>query len=82
MTAGNGRDGAGEAERRTDGEVPKDDRRLRDVGGGFMGSARLCGVPGIDGTGEPMLCNGWSPTKDARPLKSGGAGLLDEIRLE
>src|SRR6478752_4250616 len=33
MTAGRGMEGAGEAERRIDGDEPNDDRRLCDVGG-------------------------------------------------
>jgi hypothetical protein len=38
MTAGNGIEGAGEADRRIDGDdmAPKDERRLCDVGGGCM----------------------------------------------
>lgn len=39
MTAGSGIEGAGEAERRIDGDEPNEDRRLCDVGGGFMGRA-------------------------------------------
>ena len=54
MTAGRGREGAGDAERRMAGDEPNDDRRLRDVGGGFIGKARLRGVPGAEGTGDPM----------------------------
>jgi len=41
MTAGRGTEGAGDAERRIAGEEPNDERRLRDVGGGFIGNARL-----------------------------------------
>lgn len=79
MTAGSGIEGAGEAERRIDGEEPKDERRLCEVGGGCMvGRASDCGVPGIDGTGEPMAIE--SATKDARPPKSGGAGLFEDTR--
>lgn len=36
MTAGNGIEGAGEAERRIDGDDPKDERRLCEVGGGCI----------------------------------------------
>lgn len=54
MTAGRGTDGAGDAERRMAGDEPNDERRLRDVGGGFMGKARLWGVPGAEGRGDPM----------------------------
>lgn len=79
MTAGNGIEGAGEAERRMDGDEPNEERRLCEVGGGcIVGKASDCGVPGIDGTGEPMAR--LSPTKGARPPKSGGAGLFDDIR--
>lgn len=42
-------DGAGEADRRIDGDDPKDERRLCDIAGGFIGNARDVGVPGIDG---------------------------------
>lgn len=80
MTAGRGIDGAGEAERRIDGDEPKDDRRLCDVGGGFIvGRASDCGVPGMDGTGEPIV-RLESATNEARPPKSGGAGLLEDTR--
>lgn len=80
MTAGRGIDGAGEADRRIDGDEPKDDRRLCDVGGGFIGRASDWGVPGADGTGEPIARADSCATKEARPPKSGGAGLLDDIR--
>lgn len=81
MTAGKGMEGAGEAERRIEGEEPKEDRRLCDVGGGCIdGRASDCGVPGIDGTGDPMAMLDESPTNAARPPKSGGAGLFEEIR--
>lgn len=80
ITAGNGIDGAGEAERRIDGDEPKDVRRLCDVRGACMvGSASDCGVPGMEGTGEPTA-KGESATKDALPPKSGGAGLFEETR--
>lgn len=36
MTAGKGIDGAGEADRRMEGDEPNDERRLCDVGGGCM----------------------------------------------
>jgi len=54
MTAGRGIEGAGDIERRIDGDEPKDDRRLCEVIGGFIGIARLFGVPGMEGTGDPM----------------------------
>lgn len=82
ITAGNGIDGAGEAERRIEGDdiAPKEERRLWDVGGGCIaGKARDCGVPGIEGTGEPML-SVESPANEARAPKSGGAGLFEDIR--
>jgi hypothetical protein len=80
MTAGRGIDGAGEAERRIDGEEPNDERRLCDVGGGcIVGRASDWGVPGIDGTGEP-IANVESAMNEARPPKSGGAGLFEETR--
>jgi hypothetical protein len=49
--------------------------------GGFIGSATDVGVPGADGTGEPIDVLGGSiaPKNDRWP-KSGGAGLLDDIR--
>ena len=55
--AGNGIDGAGDADLRMDGDdmAPKEERRLCEVGGGCMaGKAKDWGVPGIEGTGEPM----------------------------
>jgi hypothetical protein len=82
ITAGSGMDGAGEADRRIDGDdmAPKDDRRLCDVGGGCIaGRARDCGVPGIEGTGEPMP-RVESVAKEARAPKSGGAGLFEDMR--
>ncbi len=58
MTAGRGNEGAGEADRRMDiaGEAaPKEDLLLwLMVLGGFIGRARDVGVPGQDGTGEPI----------------------------
>ena len=52
LTAGNGKEGTGEAERRIDGEEPNDERRLWDTGGGSMGRFDANGVPGVEGTGE------------------------------
>lgn len=52
ITAGNGIDGAGLTERR---DEEKDDRRLwLTMLGGFMGKAIEVGVPGAEGTGEPI----------------------------
>lgn len=82
MTAGRGMDGAGDAERRIDGDdiAPKEERRLCDVGGGCMaGKAKDCGVPGIDGTGEPTL-RAESAANEALAPKSGGAGLFEDMR--
>ena len=50
-TAGKGIEGAGEADLRTDGEEAKDERRLCVNTGGFIGSAKDVGVPGIDADG-------------------------------
>ena len=82
MTAGNGREGAGETDRRIDGEEPKEDRRLCEVRGGFIATAKEVGVPGADGDGEPNAGAGPSLTKNGRNPNSVGAGLLEEIRLE
>lgn len=79
ITAGKGIDGAGEADRRIDGDDPNDDRRLCEVGGGFIGRASDWGVPGADGAGEPAARVAACATKEARPPNSGGAGLLEEI---
>jgi hypothetical protein len=80
MTAGKGIEGAGEADRRIEGEEPNEDRRLCDVGGGCIwGNASDCGVPGIEGTGDP-IARLESAAKEARPPKSGGAGLFEDTR--
>jgi hypothetical protein len=63
ITAGRGIDGAGETDLRIDGDEPNDERRLCDVGGGFIGRARECGVPGADGTGDPTVRADPSGTK-------------------
>lgn len=82
ITAGKGKDeGAGETERWRETEELNEERRLCEVGGGFIGSASEVGVPGMDGTGEPTDRFGLSVTKEARPVKSGGAGLLVDILL-
>ena len=36
-----------------EGDEPKDDRRLWEIAGGFIGSARDVGVPGIEAAGDP-----------------------------
>lgn len=52
ITAGKGIDGAGLTERR---DEEKDDLRLwLTILGGFMGNAMEVGVPGAEGTGEPI----------------------------
>lgn len=52
MTAGRGIDGAGLTERR---DEEKEDLRLwLTMLGGFIGNAIEVGVPGAEGTGEPM----------------------------
>lgn len=82
MTAGNGIEGDGETDLRTDCE-PNEDLRLCDVGGGFIGNASDCGVPGADGFGDAMASDVRSWTKAALWLpspKSGGAGLFEDIR--
>lgn len=71
MTAGSGMvDGLGDTDRLTDAATcePNDDLRLWDVGGGFIGSARDCGVPGADGSGEPTAAEVASCTNEARLL--------------
>jgi hypothetical protein len=65
MTAGRGIDGLGETDLRTDCE-PNDERLLCEVGGGFMGNARDCGVPGADGLGDPTASAAISCTNEAR----------------
>ena len=51
MTAGRGSDGAGDTDRR----LENDDRRLWLMTlGGFIGRATEVGVPGAEGTGEPI----------------------------
>ena len=54
LTAGSGRDGAGDAERRIDGEDPNEERRLCDTGGGSIGRFEAIGVPGVEGIGEAI----------------------------
>ena len=85
ITAGSGMvDGLGETDllRLAPACDPNEERLLCDVGGGFIGSARDCGVPGADGLGEPIASAIVSCTNDARWLpNSGGAGLFEDIRL-
>lgn len=85
ITAGKGIDGAGLTERRDD---EKEDLRLwLMMLGGFMGKAIDVGVPGADGTGDPtaalvalMPGTASSTANWERWPKSGGAGLLEEMR--
>lgn len=53
-TAGRGREGAGEAERRNEGEDPKEDLLLDVTAGGSIGRDVTKGVPGLDGAGEAI----------------------------
>jgi len=78
MTAGRGKDSAGDVERRIDGDdaAPNDDRRLCD--GGFIGRGSEVGVPGAEGSGDPAACEKLSPSC-ARTPKSGAAGGFDDI---
>lgn len=78
MTAGSGSDGLGDTERRI--EEPNEDRLLCEVGGGFIGKAKERGVPGADGAGEPIALSIEGSLARLRPLKSGGAGLFDDMR--
>lgn len=79
LTAGKGKDGAGDTDRRIDGEEPKDDRRLWLTAGGFIGKARAVGVPGVEGAGDATASDGASATNCARIPTSGGAGLFEDI---
>lgn len=81
ITAGSGIEGAGDADRRIEGEDPNEDLRLCEVGGGFMGRANDWGVPGADGTGDPIARDDSWLTKEVRLPKSGGAGLFEDMRL-
>ena len=79
-TAGKGIDGAGEADLRTEGDEPNDERRLCEMAGGFIGSASDVGVPGIEGAGDPGATDNESAARcPPRALVSGGAGLLADI---
>jgi len=85
LTAGRGRAGDGDAERRKAetedwaGDPEKEERRLVEKGGGFMGSEMDVGVPGVEGVGEGAT---GSETWVDRVVvdtggMSGGAGLPD-----
>ena len=47
--------------------------------GGFIGRAKDVGVPGHDGTGDPMAFPDGSVESCDRKFISGGAGLFEEI---
>ena len=78
-TAGRGIDGAGDAERRMDGDEPKEERRLCVIAGGFIGRAREVGVPGIEGEGETGARDVDSGPINERDPVSCGTGLLEGI---
>lgn len=78
-TAGKGSDGAGEAERRNEGDDPNEERRLEVIIGGSMGRGVVRGVPGFEGAGEAMD-RLLALVFDARCADSTGAGLFDDIR--
>jgi len=84
ITAGNGRDGAGETDLLMDmagEEAPKEERLLwLTTLGGFIGSAMDVGVPGQEGAGEPIALLEVSLCSCERNPISGGAGLFDDIR--
>ena len=81
FTAGSGRAGDGEVERRRDGDELKELRRLAVSIGGFIGSEKEVGVPGVDGAGDCMTAEDAAGKSLLRTGKSGGAGLFDDIRL-
>ena len=82
MTAGRGIEGAGESDRRIDGDAfPKDDLRLDVAGsGGFIGNGKEAGVPGAEGAGEPTACDEASEVIRHLVPRSGGAGLFEVLR--
>ena len=78
-TAGSGSDGAGEADRRNDGDEPNDDLRLVGIIGGSMGIDVVRGVPGFDGAGDAMAMLAEAALEWRCDRSGGGAGLLEEI---
>lgn len=80
LTAGRGKAGAGEADRRIAGEEPNEERRLEAVGGGSIGIGIVIGVPGFDGAGEAMA-RPVALADECRCNSAGaGAGLCVDIR--
>lgn len=63
-----------------DGDELKELRRLAASIGGFMGSENDVGVPGVDGAGEGTIAEEFGGKSELLTGKSGGAGLLDEMR--
>lgn len=53
-TAGSGKEGAGDADLRKEGDEPKEDLRLERAGGGSIGIGIVNGVPGLEGAGEAI----------------------------
>ena len=85
MIAGRGKAGDGEAERRNAetedwaGDPEKEERRLEEKGGGFIGSETDVGVPGVEGVGDGAIVSGtWVDrvVVDTGAM-SAGAGLSD-----
>lgn len=70
LTAGSGIEGAGDVDLR---EELNELRRLGVRSGGFIGRAKVFGVPGVDGTGELSM-------RDPFKGRSGGAGLPEDTR--
>lgn len=81
LTAGRGRAGAGEADRRIAGEEPNEERRLEAVGGGSIGIGMVMGVPGFEGAGEAMARPPAALADECLCNSAGaGAGLCVDIR--
>lgn len=54
LTAGRGKAGDGDVDRRIEGEELKELRRLTARIGGFIGRENPVGVPGVDGAGDAI----------------------------
>ena len=81
LTAGNGSEGAGEAERRMAGEEPNEDLRLEAVMGGSIGRGVARGVPGLEGAGEAIAKAEALAVDECLWTESIGAGLcVDTLR--